>query len=103
VRLGDGIVLDAPSSTKAAPGQKVVLGVRPEHLRPTTGAGVSATINVLEPTGPETHIYAKVGNNEVCAITNEYVDMRAGSPITLTFPAERAHLFDAASGAALRG
>jgi multiple sugar transport system ATP-binding protein len=103
VRLGDGIVLDAPSSTKAAPGQKVVLGVRPEHLRPTTGVGVSATINVLEPTGPETHIYAKVGNNEVCAITNEYVDMRAGSPITLSFPVERAHLFDAASGAALRG
>jgi multiple sugar transport system ATP-binding protein len=103
VRLDDGIVLDAPLSTKVTPGQKVVLGVRPEHLRPTNGAGVTATINVLEPTGPETHIYAKLGESEVCAITGAYADMRAGEPITLAFPPDLAHLFDAASGAALRG
>jgi multiple sugar transport system ATP-binding protein len=102
VRLADGVLIDAPPGGAAKPGQKVVFGVRPEHLRPTLGAGLPAIINVLEPTGPETHIYARLGAYEVCAITSERSEMQAGAPITLTFPPERAHLFDAATGAALR-
>ena len=103
VRLADGMTIDAPPGSGARPGQKVVLGVRPEHLRPTAGAGLAATINVLEPTGPETHIYARLGVQEVCAITNEREERRAGAPITLAFSPDRAHLFDAATGAAIRG
>jgi len=103
VRLADGLLVDAPPGGAARLGQKVVLGVRPEHLRPTPGAGLPAIISVLEPTGPETHIYARLGATEVCAITNERSEMQAGSPINLSFPPERALLFDAATGAALRG
>lgn len=102
VRLADGVLLDTPTASAAKPGQKVVLGVRPEHLRPTAGAGLTAVVNVLEPTGPETHIYARIGASEVCAITSERLEMQAGAPISLAFPPERAHLFDAATGAALR-
>ncbi len=103
VNLGEGLVLDAPPGSKTQPGQKVVLGIRPEHLRPAKGPGLRATVNVLEPTGAETHIYAKLGQREVCAITSERLPLRAGETAMLTFPPERAHLFDAASGVAIRG
>jgi multiple sugar transport system ATP-binding protein len=102
VRLADGLVVDAPSVSRAKPGQKVVLGVRPEHLQPVA-SGLNATINVVEPTGPETHIYARLGEQEVCAVSRERSELQAGAPIVLGFPPERAHLFDAATGAALRG
>jgi multiple sugar transport system ATP-binding protein len=103
VRLADGLLIDAPPAGAAKPGQKVVLGVRPEHLRPTADSGLAAVINVLEPTGPETHIYARLGESEVCAVTSDRSELQAGAPIRLSFPPERAHLFDAATGAALRG
>jgi multiple sugar transport system ATP-binding protein len=103
VRLPDGLIVDAPPISRAKPGQKVVLGVRPEHLHPTPEGGLAATINVVEPTGPETHIYARLGGTEVCAVTRERSELQAGAPIALGFAPERAHLFDAATGAALRG
>ena len=92
-----------PVSGAVKPGQKVVVGVRPEHLRPTTGAGLAATINVVEPTGPETHIYAKLGPREVCAITSDRRPLKAGEAITLGFAPENVRLFDAASSKAIHG
>jgi multiple sugar transport system ATP-binding protein len=104
VNLGEGLLVDAPPGRGTHPGQKVVFGIRPEHLRPTThGPGLRATVNVLEPTGAETHIYAKLGQREVCAITSERLPLQAGETAMLTFPPERAHLFDAATGVAIRG
>jgi multiple sugar transport system ATP-binding protein len=103
VRVGGGALFPAPAVEAETLGRKVVLGLRPEHLRPTNGAGLSATINVVEPTGPETHIYAKLGDQEVCAITSERLPLRAGDTITLGFAPEHVRLFDADTGKALRG
>ena len=103
VRLADGVEVDAPAASRAQPGQKVVLGVRPEHLHPTASGGLSAVIAVVEPTGPETHIYARLGQIELCAVTRERSELQAGASIGLGFAPERAHLFDATTGAALRG
>ena len=33
------------------------------------GTGIKATVSVTEPTGPEIHIYADLGGEEICAIT----------------------------------
>ena len=103
VRVGGGALFPAPCAQALRPGQKVVVGIRPEHLRPTSGAGLSATINVVEPTGPETHIYAKLGDQEVCAITNDRRPLKAGEPVTLGFAPENVRLFDAETGKAIRG
>jgi multiple sugar transport system ATP-binding protein len=101
-RIGDGLSVDIAADTGVELGAKVVVGVRPEHLRPTSGAGLPATINVLEPTGPETHIYAKLGELEVCAITGERLALKAGDAVTLAFAPQHAHLFDVQTGKAIR-
>ena len=99
VKLQDGTVLPLPKEHKASQGQKVVYGIRPEHL--ALGAGTPAKVNVVEPTGPEMHIYADLGGQEVCAITQERVALARDAAISLTPRLDKVHLFDAESGKAL--
>ncbi len=109
---GDGASQGAPrggTGPRRSPGQRDSARTegRARHPAGASAAGQrprpSRDVNVLEPTGAETHIYAKLGQTEVCAITSERLPLRAGETAMLTFPPERAHLFDAASGVAIRG
>ncbi len=100
VRLADGTLLPVPKSHKANPGQKVVYGIRPEHLKPGKD-GIAAMVNVIEPTGPEIHIYAEMGGQEVCAITDERLTLKRGTSIGLKPVLAKVHLFDNESGKAL--
>ncbi|WP_373503926.1 ABC transporter ATP-binding protein [Aestuariivirga sp.] len=96
VRLGEGTLLPLPKDHKAKPGQKVVYGIRPEHF--TFGSGTPGKVNVVEPTGPEMHVYADLGGQEVCAITSERVSLARDDAILLSPRLEKVHIFDAASG-----
>ncbi|MCB1377944.1 MAG: TOBE domain-containing protein, partial [Alphaproteobacteria bacterium] len=96
VKVKDGTVLPLPKGHKAKPGQKVIYGIRPEHLRP--GKGLQAKVNVVEPTGPEIHIYAQLGGQEVCAITADRLSLARDETIELTPMLDRVHLFDAGTG-----
>jgi multiple sugar transport system ATP-binding protein len=99
VRLASGKLLPLPPDHKAKPGQKVTYGIRPEHFSP--GPGVAATVNVVEPTGPEIHIYVDIDGDEVCSITEERLNLARGAAITLKPRLDRVHLFDAATGKAI--
>jgi len=99
VRLADGTVMPLPATHRAQPGQKVVYGIRPEHL--TLGGGARASVNVVEPTGPEMHIYAELAGQEICVITQERVSPGRGTAIDISPRPDRIHLFDAGSGKAL--
>jgi multiple sugar transport system ATP-binding protein len=99
VRLMDGTLLPLPQVHKARPGQKLVYGIRPEHL--ALGAGTPAKVNVVEPTGPEMHIYAELGGQEVCAITQDRLALSREQAIELSPRLDKIHLFDAESGKAL--
>ncbi|MFN7286314.1 MAG: TOBE domain-containing protein, partial [bacterium] len=81
-------------------GQKVVYGIRPEHLKP--GAeGITAKVSVVEPTGPELHIYADLGDHEVCSITQDRLALRPGDTVHLAPALDRVHLYDQESGKAI--
>jgi multiple sugar transport system ATP-binding protein len=99
VRTDSGLLLPLPASHRGRPGQSVVYGIRPEHL--ALGPGVAATVSVVEPTGPEMHVYADLGGEEVCAITRERVSLLRSAAIELQPRLDRVHLFDAENGKAL--
>ena len=99
VKAADGTLLPLPASHKAKLGQKVVYGIRPEHL--AVGPGVPAKVVVVEPTGPEMHIYADMGGQEVCAITQERLKLTRDETIHFSPRLDKVHLFDAESGKAL--
>jgi multiple sugar transport system ATP-binding protein len=96
VRAGDGTLLPLPERHKAKPGQKVVYGIRPEHL--SLGHGLPARVNVVEPTGPEIHIYADLGGQEICAITSERLSLSRDETVQLAPRLDKVHIFDAESG-----
>ena len=56
---------------------------------------------MVEPTGPEMHVYAELGGQEVCAITSDRVALVRGQKIELSPRLDKVHLFDAASGKAI--
>ena len=102
-RSGD-TTLPLPSTAAIAPGQSIFYGIRPEHLKPSTnGSGVPAKVSIVEPTGPEIHIYAEMAGVEVCSVTNDRVLPAPGSTIDLLPQIERVHLFDQDSGRSLHG
>ena len=97
-----GLALPVPTNMNVREGQHVFYGVRPEHLTEShDGAGVNAKINVIEPTGPETHIYAELGDQEICAISRERLGWQPESDINLMPMLDHVHLFDAGTKSAI--
>ncbi|MCX5514745.1 sugar ABC transporter ATP-binding protein [Kaistia algarum] len=97
-----------PPKAPVRPGQKIVYGIRPEHLMPLpadqAGAlGVPGRISVVEPTGPEIHIYADVEGQEICTVSRDRLGWAPGSDIRLTPLLDRVHLFDRETRSAIHG
>ncbi|WP_281827263.1 ABC transporter ATP-binding protein [Jannaschia rubra] len=92
-----GAVLPVPG---VAPGRQVTLGMRPEHLV-LSDSGMAATVSVVEPTGSETHVIARLGDRDVTAVTRDRPAVRPGETIHLSPVPGSVHIFDEASGARL--
>jgi multiple sugar transport system ATP-binding protein len=101
VRTASGVALPLPEGARVASGQAIAYGVRPEHFHPSPNGGIEARINVVEPTGPEVHIYADLGGQEICAISRDRTEFTPGEAITLAPERGRIHLFDAETGRSL--
>jgi multiple sugar transport system ATP-binding protein len=96
--LADGMRIPL-TGQQLQPGAKVTLGVRPEHIETGTAQdGMPMTIEVIEPTGAETHLYGKVGGDTWCVTTRERAALEPGQRVTLRLPAAHRHLFDTESG-----
>ena len=82
------------------PGQDVVVGVRPQHLR-LGGEGWQATVVSNHWLGDEAHVALDLGGRLLVAVSPVRVAARTGSTLGVVAPSEHVHLFDAASGNAL--
>jgi multiple sugar transport system ATP-binding protein len=103
VEIASGTRLPAPPGAAGEDGQQVIFGTRPEHLALAQGSeGIGAEVVVVEPTGADTQVFAKVGETEVTAVFRERHPFQAGEAIRLVPDHVRTHLFDAASGKSLR-
>ena len=83
---------------RARDGQPVYYGVRPDHLTVANGGGVEATVEVVEPTGADTLVFARIGNQKICGAFTERYGFQPGERITLAPRLDCVHLFDAQSG-----
>ncbi len=99
--LDDGTLLAAPRGAGGSDGQPVVLGTRPEHLLLASEGGIASRVVVMEPTGADTFVACRHGSTEMAAVFRERHDFAPGSTIHLMPDLDRAHLFDAGSGARL--
>ena len=100
----DGSALPVPGGAGAPEGQALVYGVRPEHLTlATNGAGIEATVSVVEPTGSTTLVFCDMAGQEICAEFSERHDFAPGAPIRLMPRLDSVHLFERETGRRLQG
>jgi multiple sugar transport system ATP-binding protein len=78
-------------------GRPAIYGIRPEHFV-IADDGAEAEVQVVEPTGSELQIAAKIGGDDVIAVFRERHDFKPGDKIRLKPDPRLAHLFDAPSG-----
>ena len=103
VRTETGVELPLPSTAGGSDGQKVVYGVRPEHLAlGEGGGGVPARVNVVEPTGADTFVFSEIGGTPICATFSERHAFKPGEMISLQLQLDVLHLFDSESGKVIR-
>ena len=94
----DGVTLPLPSGAAVPDGTAVTYGFRPEHLTLGKDDGIGAIVRLVEPTGSETMVQLRVGENDVVGVFRERVSTGEGSSIHIRPDPERVHLFDADNG-----
>jgi len=106
--IGDGVCLplgaDATLAARlrAQVGNELVVGLRPEALRPLADgaaapASIEAQLDVVEPVGNEVFLNLSCGATELVARTPPRELPATGSRMTLAFDPGAAHFFDAHS------
>ncbi|HSV44317.1 MAG TPA: sn-glycerol-3-phosphate ABC transporter ATP-binding protein UgpC [Ramlibacter sp.] len=99
-----GLRWPATPKRGAAEGQQVHYGVRPGDLRlAANGAGIPAKVVVVEPTGAETELLLDVGGTQLILVMHGRTSVQPDETVYLDIAAEKAHVFDGASGQRLEG
>ncbi len=97
ISISSGVDFSLAVKTNLEANREVILGIRPEHLE-IADDGFEAEVVVIEPTGSETQLFARVGGQEIVAVFRERHEFAPGQRIRLRPRAECAHLFDPSSG-----
>ena len=98
VEFDGGVRLPLPRGARAADGQRVLYGMRPEHCAVAEQGGLPAEVVVVEPTGADTQLFCRFAGQELTSLVRDRVSCRAGDRVALVPDIGRAHLFDATSG-----
>jgi multiple sugar transport system ATP-binding protein len=100
LEMGKGAPIRLPDAAPGRDGQKVIFGIRPEHLALADGGAdvLAGEIIVVEPTGAETQVMTNVGGTQIAAMFTERHEFAPGAKIALRPRAETIHLFDAETG-----
>jgi len=93
----NGVKLPLGAAPANSEGRPAVYGIRPEHFT-IADDGADAEIVVVEPTGSETQVFAKLGGQEVVAVFRERHKFEPGDKIKLKPDPSLVHLFDEATG-----
>jgi multiple sugar transport system ATP-binding protein len=85
--------------------QRLTLGVRPEHIDIVDGSVTNAVrteIEVVEPMGELSYVYMTIGDQTYTASVDGELRLSSGEVVSVEFPEDKIHLFDAETGAAVK-
>lgn len=105
LRLADAVTIPLPGG--GVSGRKVTFGIRPEDVdiasgeRPPGTIDLPATVEVVEPLGSDTLIFANVLGSAMTARVRPGDRPAPGAQISLRLSPSRGHLFDAETGRAI--
>ena len=90
---GHAIPIDALPNSYS--GGEVVCGFRPESVTLGGETPLPAIVGVVEPTGSETHVFARLGDADIVAVLRERITLPPGAPLPISVAPGGVHLFDA--------
>jgi multiple sugar transport system ATP-binding protein len=73
-------------------------GIRPEHFIVGGNGAVDLRVDVVEPTGSETHVYGAIGNDAIRAVFRDRIAVKPGDRLPVSVAPGNIHLFDTATG-----
>ncbi|KVH13847.1 MULTISPECIES: ABC transporter ATP-binding protein [Burkholderia] len=91
---------------KSHVGREVILGLRPERITDARNAHhgeasklqpIDVRVDVTEPTGPDTHVFAQVNGKRIVSRVHPAANPQPGQTQSLLFDVSKAVLFDPAS------
>ncbi|MFT4148894.1 MAG: sn-glycerol-3-phosphate ABC transporter ATP-binding protein UgpC [Paracoccaceae bacterium] len=91
-RTPGGQILPLPA-TDLPDGSELVYGIRPEHIAIGDG-GVPVSVVVTEPTGSETQVFARIGDDMIDAVVKDRIAAAPGQNIGFVIDPAKVHLFD---------
>ncbi|MGO4198068.1 ABC transporter ATP-binding protein [Rhizobium sp. YAF28] len=95
VKLKDGTIVPLNTSLPLSNGEKVTLGIRPEHVVMTNdGAGIAADVELVEPTGFGIILHLSLHGLPFKIFTLDREALTAGPNVNVTFPAKHLHVFN---------
>ena len=102
------LCVDKPLSARLGPhlGKKVILGLRPEHLRVRDAAKpgeqtIEATVNWVESLGPETHLHLTSAGHGYVVRAAPRTRLGTGQRVDVSFDLRHARYFDALTESAI--
>jgi multiple sugar transport system ATP-binding protein len=104
--VSDGVRIPLPRErASTVPAGEVLVGIRPERLAVVAtgnGAAVHGTVEVVEPLGSDQHVLVAVNGDQITARVPREVAVGVAQPVALAADGAHVHLFDPATGDALR-
>ncbi|CDN51111.1 ABC transporter ATP-binding protein [Neorhizobium galegae] len=103
------LTLPAWSAAALDAGQRILVGLRPEHLEIETGTvadvqNIPTTVDLVEPLGSEALLHCRIAGQPVVAKVDTPSDVQKLAEIRqLLMPTDRLHIFDLETGRAVNG
>ena len=79
-------------------GEDLSLGVRPEDIEISDGAGVAAIVSDLEYLGADSIVDCRIGDQTVSVRTHGRLKIELGAQVNLTWSLENVHFFHSSTG-----
>ena len=101
IELADGTRMPIAAPSALEKGTPVTYGIRPQHFA-LSDTGHRAEIVLVEPTGDSQDLVVRIGETELSMVLHNRAILNPGDTITIAPEADKALLFDKATGKRLR-
>jgi len=91
-------IAPVPGRAGIAPSANISYGIRPDDIVIGGEGAVPAEVLVVEPTGSETHVTARLAGHEITIVSKERLNIEPGQQIMVGLVSDRAHVFEGESG-----
>jgi len=104
VEVGEGVVVPLPPGIRAAAGEQVTVGVRPEHFVAANGAGplFKLRVDTVEALGADSLLHAGFNGTLLVVRIEGHATPQAGTALEVAIMPGKAYFFDTATGKRLK-